>query len=419
VDYGLGNPGTEPSVGTNDFKLEHNITLSGLQPSTKYYYQARSGDSSGNEGISEKNSFFTMALIDKIAPAILTGPSVWAIGETSATLVWTTDEDSDSVVHYGTSTDFGLTKNNPSYTKNHQIILTDLTPATKYYFKVASTDEAGNTNESGSSQFDSLVLTEPIEIIFQNLNSGDTISGVVTIRGTVTGGLGSVKSVSYKVDDEQWRTIGSGSNFNIVLDTSQYSEGEHTIYIEAKVGEMTMQDDISFIVEHTDADDGDFLFSIQFIMALAVITIIIVIVIAVISRSKRRAKLAQPTYMEGDFGEEPPQFMGNYDSNETYGLGFIPDEEPEPSFITDENISFTPDEYSADSEIAFLPDEFGPESEVSFMPDPEPVLFDISSEPSFNATEAVKCPQCHTIFEADISSGILCPHCGFSASLKR
>ena len=64
-----------------------------------------------------------MEWVDNIAPSILTGPSVWAIGETSATIVWTTNEDSDSFVYFGTSTSYGFTKSDASLTKSHQIIL--------------------------------------------------------------------------------------------------------------------------------------------------------------------------------------------------------------------------------------------------------------------------------------------------------
>jgi serine protease AprX len=421
--------GVVPPVGNNNYVLEHNITFAGLSPSTKYYYQVKSVDRSSNEAFSE-GSFITLELVDNIAPSILTGPSVWAIGETSATIVWTTNEDSDSVVNFGTSTGYGATKSDASLMKSHQLILTDLTPATTYHFKVASTDDAGNTNESGDSVFDTLDLTAPIEIKFQNLNSGDTLSGVVTIRGTVTGGIGNIKSVNYKVDDEGWRSIGSGTNFNILLDTSKYTEGEHTLTVEAKVGEMTMQDEISFVVEHEQEDPEDAMMWLLLLGAMFVV--LILIIVAVIGmRSKRKAQPSETAYMGSGYYEEPPQFMGDYDSPGSNGLGFIPDDEPEPSFNTDDlsfmpdepssdpGISFMPDDFSADSEVSYMPDDFGQEPEIKFTPDSEPVLFNISEEPSYHGNNAVKCPQCQTIFEADTSSDIFCPHCGFSASLRK
>ncbi len=49
-----------------------------------------------DEEKSTKDTFVTPSLVDIIPPSILTGPSVLAIGETSATLVWTTGEKSDT-----------------------------------------------------------------------------------------------------------------------------------------------------------------------------------------------------------------------------------------------------------------------------------------------------------------------------------
>lgn len=407
VDYGEGNPGTEPSVGNNDYDLLHNITLNGLKPSTKYYFQVRSADKSGNEGVSKKDSFITLKKVDREAPSILTGPSVWAIGETSATIVWTTDEESDSTVYYGTTTSYGFSKNDPSYVTSHQVIITDLSPATSYHFKVESADEMGNTVESADLTFETLDMTSPLEIKFQNLNSGDTLSGIVTIRGTVTGGLGNIKSVRYKLDDDDWRSTSSTSSFTILVDTSNYSEGEHTLTVEAKVGEMTMQEEVSFFIEHKE--DEQTLDSLSWILFVALAAVILLVVALIMVRSRSRAKpYAQDTANYGGYGDEPDVSSGDYLEQETYGLGFIPDDEPEPSFYPDEEISFTPD-------------DFGMEPEVSFMPDSEEVLFNISEEQEigFFAMDNIRCPRCKGSFEADISGPINCPHCGFSASLRR
>jgi serine protease AprX len=437
VDYGEGNPGTEPSVGDNDYKIEHNISLEGLKPSTKYFYQVRSADQNGNERVSEKDFFVTLAKMDKEAPSILTGPSVWAIGESTATIVWTTDEDSDSTIHYGTTTDYGSSKNDPALTTNHQVILTDLTPETTYHFKVASSDKTGNSMESSDSTFETLDVSSPLEIQFLNLNSGDTLSGVVSIKGTVTGGIGNIKSVRYRIDDEEWRSTSSTSSFTILLDTSKYSEGEHTLTVEANVGEMTMQEDISFVIEHKEDDPSDSMLWVLFVL-LAVVIIIVVVLIA--TRSISRGKpYPQSTANYGDYGDGSDVSSMGYMEQETIGLGFIPDDEPEPSFYQDEEVSFTPDGFEQEPELSFMPDSeevhFNIPDEVGFDTSdevlfniPDEVGFDTSDEVQFDlsegtelgpmALENIRCPKCHGSFDADLSSPVHCPHCGFSSSVK-
>ncbi|MBI4416075.1 MAG: PQQ-binding-like beta-propeller repeat protein, partial [Euryarchaeota archaeon] len=61
-----------------------------------------------------------------------------------ATIAWTTDEASDSLVTYDTVVPPTLTKSDTRRVTSHSITLTGLTELTTYYFSVASTDEAGN-----------------------------------------------------------------------------------------------------------------------------------------------------------------------------------------------------------------------------------------------------------------------------------
>jgi serine protease AprX len=405
IDWGQGNPGTQPSVGFDEFVLDHNITLDNLDPSTKYYYQVRSKDESGNEETSSKDTFTTNELKDIIPPAILTGPSVWSLGENSATIVWSTDEASDSEVHYGLTSGYGLHKRDSSLKKSHQIILTDLESGTTYFYKVLSTDDHQNTVESEGTTFTTLEVVSPIEIEFINLNPQDTVSGIVTIDGRISGGLGDIQSVRYKVDNEGWHNLGVGRTFSIILDTSQYSEGSHTITVEAKVGEMMMQDDITFIVEHDDSKD-DMAFLWTMVLIAAIIMLIVVALIAISTKKRRKAQPAESGYYDQTFVESPHFYPDDFDSQEALGIGFTPDPEPESNYDTQSALSFIPETTS-----------LGPE--ISFVPDREPVQFNISQEPFFQQQTTVRCPRCKNTFSADITSGIVCPDCGFSSSLKR
>jgi serine protease AprX len=401
VDYGQGNPGTLPSVEGDEDVLFHNVTLIELKPSTKYFYQVRSEDVSGNEGVSDKDTFVTMEPRDVTAPWILTGPTIWALGESTATVVWTTNEESDSFIFFGLDTGYGETESDITLVKNHQIILTDLTPSTTYHYIVTSTDEKGNENQSKDQTFATLDITSPIEIEFTNLDNAETLKGVVTIKGRISGGVGDIKTVRYRLDDGAWNDLDQVSSFEIILDTSDLSQGQHILYVEAKVGEMTMQEGVTFLVEHESTEGEDFM---MLFIIIGLICVLLMVTLAFYKiRSRRRVQTAQADY----YGEsQMPQ--DDFYPQEIFGIGFVPDDEPNDPYMTQDSVSFVPEEtvLSQDPEVAFVPDM-------------ESVQFNISDEPGFHAYDSVKCPRCKTTFDADISLGIICPECGFSASLKR
>jgi len=62
-----------------------------------------------------------------------------------AVITWVTNEPSDSLIEYGTSTDSLLSEAGSSdLVTSHSITLTGLSSSTKYYFQVKSTDDLGN-----------------------------------------------------------------------------------------------------------------------------------------------------------------------------------------------------------------------------------------------------------------------------------
>ena len=84
---------------------------------------------------------------DTTAP-IISDVAAEAHGDGTATITWTTDESSDSVVHYGTSSALGQTASTPGDVTAHSVTLTGLTANTTYHFRVSSTDGNANAAES-------------------------------------------------------------------------------------------------------------------------------------------------------------------------------------------------------------------------------------------------------------------------------
>ena len=72
---------------------------------------------------------------------------------TTATIFWTTNTTSDSVVRYGTTTPPSQVESDGSDVTTHFIYLTGLTPNTKYYFEVKSTDVSGTSTDNNGGAY--------------------------------------------------------------------------------------------------------------------------------------------------------------------------------------------------------------------------------------------------------------------------
>ena len=96
--------------------------------------------------------------------AVAAGPeisdvSVTDITETTAEVSWTTNTSSDSQVNYGTTVALGQFKHDATEGTTHNIILDGLTPGTKYYFEVQSTDASGTNTSDNAGAFYSFTTT--------------------------------------------------------------------------------------------------------------------------------------------------------------------------------------------------------------------------------------------------------------------
>ncbi|MCK5217703.1 MAG: fibronectin type III domain-containing protein [Methanosarcinales archaeon] len=93
-------------------------------------------------------------IIPDTSPPVITNIIADDITKESATIIWNTDELSDSIVKYATSSgDYTQTVYNPENTVHHSIDLTGLALDTTYYYVVNSTDASSNSAESMEYQF--------------------------------------------------------------------------------------------------------------------------------------------------------------------------------------------------------------------------------------------------------------------------
>jgi hypothetical protein len=137
VNYGGTIP---PGNTTSDsaFVTNHVVNLTGLSPATLYYYEVISTNEAGNETLVDNNggSYYTFTTM-MLAP-IISGVSASNITDTTATITWTTDQQTDSMVSYGNSTALGSTVYIYESSTSHVVNLTGLASATLYYYEVSS-----------------------------------------------------------------------------------------------------------------------------------------------------------------------------------------------------------------------------------------------------------------------------------------
>ena len=80
---------------------------------------------------------------DKEAPEI-NNVQIEQVSDSSVTVTWETDEDSDSAVNYGLQPDYGIVRIPVAERTSHSITLDKLEPGRVYYFRVVSADDNGN-----------------------------------------------------------------------------------------------------------------------------------------------------------------------------------------------------------------------------------------------------------------------------------
>lgn len=88
-----------------------------------------------------------------VTPPVIASEQATSITGTGATITWTTDENSNSVVEYGLTTSYGSMAYDATLVTSHSVSLSSLTANTLYHYRVKSTDLAGNDAVSGDHSF--------------------------------------------------------------------------------------------------------------------------------------------------------------------------------------------------------------------------------------------------------------------------
>jgi hypothetical protein len=141
------NDGTRHDLVTDAALVTaHRVTITGLTPATAYTATVSSTDGAGNgPTLGGPVAFETLPGADTRPPVTIAGPFVVNITHQSAVFRWDTDEPADGVVEYGLAADaLTLRDGHATLTREHNQPVTALAAGTDYFYRVCSTDAAGN-----------------------------------------------------------------------------------------------------------------------------------------------------------------------------------------------------------------------------------------------------------------------------------
>ncbi len=135
-----------------------------------------------------------------VLPQDITPPGISALQVSRVTSIdavasWTTSEVATGMVEFGTSTNFGYARSDFTYLPTHYFALTQLTPGTKYFYRVRSRDAAGNETISETRDFITAAIREAESIPRLTFS----LSTVTPPPTTVQPGLANVSFLKFMV----------------------------------------------------------------------------------------------------------------------------------------------------------------------------------------------------------------------------
>ncbi|MCA9391808.1 fibronectin type III domain-containing protein [candidate division WWE3 bacterium] len=163
--------GTDNNLGFSNGSLDnvsaHEILLTGLAPSTIYYYRLQSFDDARDysltDALSELHTFTT-----SVAPAI-SEVTIDDVRQTTAIVTWKTTTVSSTQVKYGKTNAYGnqITDQSTGATTVHTVRLTELDAESLYHVKISGADIEGNVLESDDYVFQTLAFPRIFNVTFE------------------------------------------------------------------------------------------------------------------------------------------------------------------------------------------------------------------------------------------------------------
>ena len=169
------------------------------------------------------------------------------ITKTSADISWITNERSDSQVEYWFNGS-KLSELDETRVLEHLVLLTNLTPATTYHFKVRSRDKAGNKAVSDEHTFTTkgepaTFTTADLTITPGEVNIGENVTISVSVANT--GDLAGSHKVTLKIDNVVASTypitLAAGASREVSFTTFKDVAATYAVNVDGLIGTFVVK----------------------------------------------------------------------------------------------------------------------------------------------------------------------------------
>ncbi len=212
-------------TGGSSYNMHHVLSMTSLTPGTEYFFKVRSTDASGNSAESSVFSFTTTGL--DTTPPVISSTATGSLATTSVLITWNTNESATGAVLYGTAEDdlSFVVSGGGSYNMRHAVPVSGLAPGTGYFFKVRSTDAAGNSAESPVFSFTTLSSDTAPPVISSTATGSVTTTSAQITWNTDETATGAVLYGTAEDDLSSVVTGGSSYNMHHVLSMTSLTPG--------------------------------------------------------------------------------------------------------------------------------------------------------------------------------------------------
>lgn len=250
VQYGTDRSNLDKTAQAPWGGLTHRVTLKNLEAGKTYYYRVTSsqGQGSGTGAIAGIQSFTTKGSSADSGSSgsgsgdqnaqndfrITNGPTVEQVGDSNATVAWSTDRPSSSIVKYGTDkNNLDQTAQVPWGATTHRVQLKDLKPGTQYWYSVHSAQGKNAPGQKEDSE--PMAFTTKGSAGSQASNSGDSTNDFHITNGPVVEHVSDKSAmVAWSTDRPASSVVKYGTDKNNLGQTAQAPWGSTTHRVELK-----------------------------------------------------------------------------------------------------------------------------------------------------------------------------------------
>ncbi len=203
-------------------------------------------------GVPSQAKIVKLSTPDTGAPVISTVQATGVTG-TGATINWTTNEDSDTQVEYGTTTGYGSsTTLNTNLVTAHTQTLTGLSANTLYHYRVKSKDASGNLATSIDYTFTTPAVDSQAPTVSLTAPTAGTVSGAVNLAANASDNVG-IAGVQFRIDGVNVGTEDTSSPYGISWNSASVANGNHIITAVARdaAGNATTSGSVTVNVSNT------------------------------------------------------------------------------------------------------------------------------------------------------------------------